>query len=298
MADVASVLAEAGLTVTRPAFGPVGSLEGRANYKTLLVVRRDGTIVERVSLDVPDPAHREQLICIHYLRNAVRTFWREPKGVNILGRDDPWDFKLEISDEPIFWLEITAIAEDERRFRKLRNEARLQAWCGKEKIPFGELLKLSRIFDSPTLSAFVDKLAEDRLGKTDLVSNPLRDQEAFLFMGGGLHSDKPLEEKLLEAIKKKASKKHSNKESTVLIIDNRTSLFDIEDFRAAFAKIDDEICSVPFKEIWLYTGFFSENDGNEAEFCLMVVKLPRERAETMLAVANERGVDEHKRVMW
>jgi hypothetical protein len=52
----------------RAAFFPVSPLNDKRNFKRLLRIERDGSIVERVFLDVPDPSLRELLICLHYLR--------------------------------------------------------------------------------------------------------------------------------------------------------------------------------------------------------------------------------------
>ena len=57
------------LNLKRAKFSPVGSLENRQNCKRLFKIYHDGSIEERVSLDVPEPSHREFLICMHYMRN-------------------------------------------------------------------------------------------------------------------------------------------------------------------------------------------------------------------------------------
>lgn len=83
-------------------FYPVSRLDNKNNYKRFSRIERDGSIVERVFLDVPDPSERERLICMHYLRHITRHFLKEDVGVNILTRDNPWDFSLELSTGEFF----------------------------------------------------------------------------------------------------------------------------------------------------------------------------------------------------
>lgn len=90
------------LSARRSDFYPVKSLRDKHNYERFFRIERDGSIRETVHLDCPDVSHREQLICWHYLRHLVRHFVRENVGVTELGRDCPWDFKLQLSTGQVF----------------------------------------------------------------------------------------------------------------------------------------------------------------------------------------------------
>jgi hypothetical protein len=54
---------------------------------------------------------------------------------------------------------------------------------------------------------------------------------------------------------------------------------------------------MPFPEIWVYTGYCSNDDGTNAEFSLLALKTTQLAQERMLRVAAERGVDEHGRIV-
>ena len=67
-----------------------------------------------------------------------------------------------------------------------------------------------------------------------------------------------------DAIESKEAKNHPEKENTVLIIDNRTLVYEYSDLHTA-SKLLSEMCNrSPFKEIWFYTGYASDYDGNNA----------------------------------
>lgn len=116
------------LSIRRSEFYPIGSLEDKRNFKRFFRIETDGTICESVHLDVPDVAHREQLICLHYLRHLVRHFIGAATGVNITGRDCPWDFRIQLSTGDQFYVEVTSIADSPQHFEINKREERLNRW--------------------------------------------------------------------------------------------------------------------------------------------------------------------------
>ncbi|NAX46420.1 hypothetical protein CAG70_05335 [Photobacterium halotolerans] len=98
------------LSKIKSSFYPECDLEDKSNYKRMYYIKRDGTAVEKVVLDVIDPFHREILIFKHYLRHFVKHFCNNDLGINLISRDEPWDFKIETSDNSKFNIEITSIA--------------------------------------------------------------------------------------------------------------------------------------------------------------------------------------------
>lgn len=61
-------------------FFPIDETVQRHNCKTRLLIDRDGSVTEHVALQVADPAHREQLILQHYLRDYAFNFAGPPLG--------------------------------------------------------------------------------------------------------------------------------------------------------------------------------------------------------------------------
>ena len=266
------------LSVRRADFYPVGSLTDKRNYKRFFRIQPDGTIRETVRLNVVDPSHREQLICRHYLRHLVRHFLRESVGVNVLGRDSPWDFRLRLSTGEEFFLEITSIGDNEYHFELNKREERFTRWAGEELIPLHELKKLAVLFPGAKLTKELERKGR---GNSELVPNPLKAAEQRIFVSSTYESAETLEQKIRLAIEKKANKPHRCKEATVVIIDNRTSAFDFQEYRSAARGLEPIFNAVPFPEIWLYTGYCSDDDGNNAEFSFAPLKITPAQAEVL-----------------
>lgn len=281
----------------RTGFHPTGSLDGKQNYKKFLRIERDGSVVERVFLDVPDVRHREELICLHYLRFLAQNIFDEDIGVNVLERDDPWDFKLELSNSMKFNLEITAIADSDEHFRINKREERLAYWREQEKIPFHELKKLGSLFPDDELAETIKEFENGGISNEEEINNPLNNPNMHIMISSMLEPTKRLEDLIKTAIDKKCSKNHSEKENTVLIIDNRTSFFDISDYQEAVPNIEEYLQNAPFKEIWFYTGFCSDNDGNNAEFIFAPLKIPENYDNKISDLAEQHGVDDSGRVI-
>ena len=97
--------------------------------------------------------------------------------------------------------------------------------------------------------------------------------------------------------KKKIDKKHQDKEQTVLIIDNRTAAFDVPDYRAAAELLQPFLDTAPFPEIWFYTGYCSDDDGNRVEFSFGPLKITSEQEPILEEMASRSNFDDG-RVVW
>lgn len=263
--------------VRRAQFFPVTSLPGKHNYKILQRIERDGSVTARVFLNVADPAKRELLICIHYLRHLSRHFLRQDVGVAIISRDKPWDFRLRLSTGSVFNLEITSIADSKQHFELNKREERLTTLSSQAAIPLFELERLDHLFPSPEIAEKVRECRAAGRSDNDLVSNPFFEQKERILLGVLFQPDVSLTEQIKSVIQKKSDKKHQGKEQTVLIVDNRTSAFDVPDYRTAAEELQPFLASTPFPEIWFYTGYCSDDDGNNAEFSFAPLKLPAEK---------------------
>src|SRR3954465_11984101 len=85
-------------TPVRDIFYPRGSLEKRDNFKRYFYVACDGPITERIFLHILDKRHREMIVCTHFLQFLALNIFHDEIRVNILSRDDPWDFTIELSN--------------------------------------------------------------------------------------------------------------------------------------------------------------------------------------------------------
>jgi hypothetical protein len=273
---------------------PVGSLEGRRNYKRYFYIRKDGSILDRIHLDVSDQSHREQLVCYHYLIHLTRYFLQSDIGVSDLGRDAPWDFSLKLSSGEAFSVEITSIAENQRLFEVNKAEERFKRWIGQEYIPLHELSKLAALFPVGDLEHVALDQQAQGLGQSDLVVNPLFEGGPPLFLSHIPEPTETLSQLVQTAIEKKAAKAHGGKEDVVLIIDNRTATYEIDDYRIATETLKDFLADVPFPEVWFYTGYYSDDDGNRAEFSFAPFKLRASQEEVLRTLE----VDSKGRHIW
>jgi len=56
--------------------------------------------------------------------------------------------------------------------------------------------------------------------------------------------------------------------------------------------LKDRFESSPFLEIWLYTGYYSSNDGNEFECNFIPSKVTGKQHKVLMEMANKNGIDE------
>lgn len=290
-------MADRKIKTQKAVFYPTGSLQGKCNYKKFLRIARDGSIVERVFLNVLDERHREQIICLHYLRFLAQDLLDCDIGMKMLERDNPWDFRLELSNGMEFNLEITAIADSEEHFTINKREERLTHWMKQTDIPIHELRKLENLFPDNKLAKYIQEFLNQGMTVSEEVKNPLLNPNMQIYISSMLDPQKTLEELLVAVIEKKCSKLHQDKEDTVLIIDNRTSFFDAKEYQNAAALVDEYLQSTPFKEIWFYTGYCSDDDGNNAEFCFAPLKIPSNYRDRIKALMEVHGADSSGRVI-
>ena len=278
-------------------FSPIDESVERKNCKRTIIIGRDGKATERVQLSVSDPAHREELILRHYIRHHANAFGSLPVGVTIWGRDNPWDFDVELNYEYRFFVEITALGDSEFQFIREKREERLTNESMKPKIRLGDLRKVHKMFSLDGVDDLVNGYAKEPAGLK--VANPLYGAPSKRLITGQIRRpDARLADKILIAIDAKAAKKHDGKEKTVLILDYRTNFPTKEGLLDAMAELPDYFAASPFPEIWLYHGYFSDDDGNNAEFSFAPLKLPEAKALRFGELAVERGVDEHGRIVW
>lgn len=286
------------VNIRRSSFYPVSGLEGKSNFKRFIRIERDGSAIERVFLNVPDSSSRELLICMHYFRHICRHFLGEDMGVNILNRDCPWDFSLEFSSGAVLNLEITSISDMRQHFEINKNEERLFKWISEEIIPLHELEKINRLFPDQKLDELVGFYKKSGISIDDLVENPLFGSRSFIFLSSMPETDNSLEKLIRDAISKKVSKNHPNKDETVLIIDNRTSLYEVSDYKISVEALSGYFESIPFPEIWFYTGYCSDDDGNNAEFSFAPLKITNYQQKVLKEMACKNKIDENGRIVW
>lgn len=252
---------------------PRQDLSRKQNYKTFHVIERDGTVVTSYRLHLPDSKLREEIICKHFLSKYVPSFIKEPVDINLISRDKPWDFVIALSNNETLSIEITAIADQEDMFTKMKYEERLSALTGKAEIQLHELQRIDHLFPDPSSAELIDQYQQQGLNKKSTVKNPYYQTETLIFDGGANHQIHSFKDLLTTAIDKKLSKNHPGKDSLSLLIDNRTTIYEAHDIISALEKSQDYLEELPFKEVWIYTGYYSAPDGSDTEYSLIAAKL-------------------------
>lgn len=250
----------------RRGFYPLSSLVDKHNYKSNMRIERDGSVTESVFLFLPDQRIREEIIFLHFMQNYGRWIIQEAVGVSIMSRDSPWDFQLETSRGDSLNIEVVSIADSKNLYENNKREEALINISNRKTIPLSYLRKIARNFPDPKTD---EQIRQSELSSEDEnteVENPWFSKGGSKILLSVVPSiNKKLDEFIFEAIESKAKKSHTGKEKTILIIDNRTSAFDVDDFHASLISIDRFKEVSPFREVWFYTGYYSDNDGGNSE---------------------------------
>lgn len=266
---------------------PIQQIENKNNFQEFILVKRDGKTKKRIILFVSNIELREQIICTHFLSRYVQLFIEKPTGIKFVSRDSPWDFQIELSNSENLILEITSIADEIDIFKTFKYQERICDKSNYEQIEFHELKKLNNLFPRIEIQKVIDELENKGIDKNDLVTNP-HYKNKFLFESSISEDLKNFDKIIKEAIGKKVNKRHPDKENVTLIIDNRTVTFELEDILIHLDNLDDYFENLPFKEVWLYTGYYSDFDGNNAEYSLAPLKIDDLKREKLINKLTEK----------
>lgn len=255
---------------------PKNHLTNKNNFQKFILVHRDGSKIERTILFVPNIEKREEIIFTHFLSRYVRFFINEQTEIKIISRDNPWDFAVELSNGEKLTIEITSIADQPDLFKKFKYQERLLTCSSKSEIQFHELIKLNYNFPDSRIDQLIKDYHREKIDKKALVNNPYY-QKNFIFQSNFIERIESFDVLLKSSIDKKINKKHKGKQDLILIIDNRTINFTLEDLLHHFETLEDYFKKLPFKEVWFYTGYYSDNDGNNAEYSLTPIKISEDK---------------------
>lgn len=263
-------------------FNPIHGLESKNNFQRFFLVEKNGETKERIILFVSNIDLREQIICNQFLGRYVMLFIEKPIGIKFISRDKPWDFEIELSNSEKLILEITSIADETDLFRIFKYQERISEKSNYEKIEFHELVKLNELFPDSEIQKLIENFKTLKTSKNQLVQNP-HYKKQFIFESS-LNEDLLSFDKILKiSIDKKVKKNHPNKENVILIIDNRTVTYDLESVINHLETLDEYFYNLPFREVWLYTGYYSDFDGSNAEFSLIPLKLEEQKIKKIEA---------------
>jgi len=287
------------IKVNQNTFRPIKSLEGKSNYKRYFRIERNGSVKERIFLNVPNISLREEIICKHYLSFLVRNFIQCPIEVRFTERDNPWDFGVELSNGLSFNVEVTSVADNQWLHEKMKREEEFEKIIAKKYITPRKLKKFHLWFGGEKSKQVIKKAEKEFIKTDEQTLNPFYKERGRIYISNSKDETKPLSILIIEAIERKSRKNHSNIKNTILIIDNRTIRFEVGDYHKAMNELESEnkLANISFPEIYFYTGYYSDNDGGNAEYSFAPIKLSEEkykqlkrRIESEEITLNESGI--------
>lgn len=257
-------------------FKPKADLEDKLNYCRHIFIERDGSISEAVRLNVLDDRHREDIIGFHFSQQYAKMHYRdqhEQPQFYVVGRDCPWDFKYFLHDKSEFFLEICRVA-DSALLKAIKAENDVAPFLRKQLLKGYEILKFEKHFPGTFPARIVEKIVTKTYKQKEFqVQRDIVENGPRLFLRPPMIPTVNLVDEIMNAISKKVKKNHQGKEITTLLLDNLTTHANPKDFFDAVKALEDYLEKVPFPSIWLYTGYYSDDDGYNCEYSLVPIKL-------------------------
>lgn len=280
------------MAIVKNSFHPINEIKGKMNYKEQYCIYGNGLVKQRILLNIPDPREREEIIMKHFLKYYTKIILKKIAKITVLGRDDPWDFRLAINDSLKFNLEITSIADDKQIFVQTKNEEYISTLKNKSRIRIRDLKKVMEKI-SPDFD-FTESL-KGKINLDEEIDNPLYNIGSSLWISTKNYQIANYDKMIVDAITEKENKKHQDKENTILLIDNRSIHIEIEDVNKFLTNYSKDVKKSSFKEIWLYTGYYSDYEGNDCEFSfspLKITEVSSHALEIQMSACppNENGV--------
>lgn len=254
------------------------------NYRKWLTIERDGTTKEKLILSLQDKRRREEIIAYHFQKFYKNAYNITPPSL-LIGRDNPRDFTLTNKDGQRLCLEIVSVSDTSEGFRKHSHHAKLE-----------ELLKdepLSIIAAIPWNSSKkdIERAVEDMKRRSpinDFVNGPVGvfneritaqrpiirrfadTQKKRIFLTDGVNE--PIVKIINTSIRNKEEMPYKNIEDMTLIVDDQLIMYDRNDIARTRLDLVFTNKKSPFKEIFLYSGYCANEDGNNAEFTIWPIK--------------------------
>lgn len=274
------------LTGNESNFAPKSDLKDKNNYSRNVFIEVDGSVSEIIRLNVLNDRHREEIIGYHFAQHYAKFHYSDQLNqpqFYMVGRDSPWDFDYVMHDGSSFSLEVCRLA-DRNLLKAIKIENDITSLLLRKELCGFEIQKIEKHFPGTLPRDLVEKVRTKQDRKRVF---PLENWEASpkLFVRPPMYPQIDLREELEKALRKKAEKKHSGKDRTIIVLDNITTHSTPEDFFSALEKMNQFIDCLPFNSVWLYTGYYSDDDGHNCEYSMIPIKL----SEKELKYLTERG---------
>ena len=276
------------LTVDHSQFAPVADLTDKCNFIKHVFIERDGSLSEVVRLNVLNDRDREDIIGFHFAQQYAKVHFLEQDEqphFYIVGRDDPWDFEYVMHDGTTFTLEICRIG-DKELLKAIKIENDVKTLLLKSELKGFEIQKIEKHFPG-TLPANLVEISKSKANQNRRFVGVGLDSGPKLFLRPPMNPQElDLRTEIETALKKKAAKKHAGKDRTIVVLDNLTTHFTPAQFIAAIEQLGDFLDQLPFRSVWLYTGYYSDDDGRNCEYSMIPIKLSEEESRFLTKQSN------------
>lgn len=263
-------------------FSPKTDVTDKANCGVHIFIEPDGSVTQVVRLNVLNDRHREDILGFHFSQQYAELHYREIEEkpqFYLVGRDCPWDFEYVLHDGTTFFLEICRIA-DIGLLKATKAENDIISLLQKDNLRGYEILKIERHFPG-LLSGELVKSVQTKVDKQKVYRVGEQGFNPRIFLRPTMMPRVNLVDEIRTAVSKKVAKPHKGKESTILLLDNLTTHADPTHFFEAVDTLHDYLDEVPFASIWVYTGYYSDDDGHDCEFSLLPIKLSDREIEIL-----------------
>jgi hypothetical protein len=255
-------------------FAPRQSLDGKYNVGRHVFFEPDGSYREVVRLNVLDDRHREEIVAYHFCMQYAEVCHgtdNDRPEFYVVGRDDPWDFRYVMHDGSRFNIEVCRVASVSfLRLLKAENDCSLLLM--KENLYGHEIKKIEKHFPGTFPASLVEAASKPAAKRVQFPSGGLY-SPSRAFMRPSFDPRLDVKAAVREAIQKKLIKNNSEKDETHLILDNLTTHATAAEFFEAYSDNSEILDAMPFLSIWLYTGYYSDDDGDNCEFALTPIKV-------------------------
>jgi hypothetical protein len=264
-------------------FSPRNDTADKHNLSRHVFIERDGQVNEVIRLNVLDDRHREDIVGYHFCLQYAQSYYcsdSDAPQFYVVGRDCPWDLEYVLHDGTNFFLEITRVA-DKSLLTAIQRENEASRLLGKHELKGFEILKVEKCFPG-TFPEEMIRQASSKLGRSSTFHHEPEMHPMKLYLRPTMWPQLlDVKQEMRISIEKKLNKSHEGKEKTILVLDNLTTHSSATAFYEAVDALSDFIASTPFLSIWLYTGYYSDNDGKNCEFAFLPIKLSAADSELL-----------------
>ncbi len=67
----------------------------------------------------------------------------------------------------------------------------------------------------------------------------------------------------------------------------------MEEYSNACESLREYLKNIPFSEVWFYTGYFSDDDGNNSEFSFGPLKIQKQQTNMLEKLINESDIEKN-----